>query len=106
MAYELGKKYYVVCRCMSEFITYRNTKIKQLDRNKLHYRILDFVFVDSPLKLRGCRNIHGVFYGNWKENPNIKEILETIQVNNYDAADPGHSIFPESVRQFYHKEFR
>lgn len=105
MAYELGKKYYVVCRSMSEFITYRNTKIKQLDRNNQQYRILDFVFVDTPIKLRGCRDIHGVFYGNWKQNPEIKEILETIHMNNF-GGQLGPYELPESILEFYNKELK
>lgn len=101
MSYQSGKPYFVICRSMSEFITYRNIKIKKLEEAGERYTSLDFIFVGDLTRIRGYRNVHGAFYGNWKLNPNIKEILETLHYMNSDTEFQ----LPESIRQYYFKEF-
>lgn len=101
MNYENGKPFFVVCRNMSEFITYRNAKIKEYTDKKIPYRTLDFVFVGEVWHLRGHINVHGTFYGNWKLNPNIKDIIEAL---HYSGRDIQFKL-PESILEFYHKEF-
>lgn len=38
----------------------------------------DYVYVDSPVRLRGIQDPHGVFVGRWKERLDISEIVETL----------------------------
>ncbi len=40
----------------------------------------DYVFVSSPDILRGTRDPHGVFVGNWLGRPDIYEIVEALMM--------------------------
>ena len=40
----------------------------------------DYVIVNDPLKLRGTRDPHGVFVGNWLGRPDILEIVEDLMI--------------------------
>ena len=40
--------------------------------------ISHYVYVDSPSKLRGYNDPHGVFIGTWRSRSDIKEIVETL----------------------------
>ena len=37
-----------------------------------------YVYVSSPDSLRGVKNPHGVFVGNWKTRTDILEIVEAL----------------------------
>jgi hypothetical protein len=38
----------------------------------------DYVYVSSPDTLKGVRDPHGVFVGNWRDRPDIYEIVQTL----------------------------
>jgi hypothetical protein len=40
--------------------------------------ISHYVYVDSPSRLRGYNDPHGVFIGTWRSRSDIKEIVETL----------------------------
>jgi hypothetical protein len=40
--------------------------------------ISHYVYVDSPSRLRGLNDPHGVFIGTWRSRNDIKEIVETL----------------------------
>jgi hypothetical protein len=40
----------------------------------------DYVYVSSPDKLKGIRDPHGVFVGNWLGRPDILEIVEALML--------------------------
>ncbi len=40
----------------------------------------DYVYVSSPDSLRGVRDPHGVFVGNWLGRPDIFEIVEALML--------------------------
>lgn len=39
-----------------------------------------YVYVSSPDTLRGARDPHGVFVGNWMDRPDILEIVEALMI--------------------------
>lgn len=38
----------------------------------------DYVYLDSPLKLRGVQDPRGVFIGTWRDRPDIEELVEAL----------------------------
>ena len=45
--------------------------------------ISNYVYVDSPSRLRGLNDPHGVFIGSWRSRNDIKEIVETLLQRSY-----------------------
>ena len=42
----------------------------------------DYVIVSSPDKLRGSRDPHGVFVGNWLGRPDIFDIVQALMISS------------------------
>ena len=40
----------------------------------------EYVYVDSPVKIRGFAEPHGVFIGTWRERKDMEEIFQTLLV--------------------------
>lgn len=97
MKYKFGQKIFVVTGNKAEFIVYRNKTLKEVANFGKHYRISDIVYVHDPMTLKGCRDVHGVFYGNWKKHPNIIEIIHQIIICN-SASTVNLS---DCIRNFY-----
>jgi hypothetical protein len=38
----------------------------------------DYVYLDSPLKLRGVQDPRGVFIGTWRDRPDIEELVDAL----------------------------
>lgn len=51
-------------------------------------RLSDYRYVDSPVDLKGYRNPHGVFIGNWIYRLNIRDILTQLKIAS-DTINPG-----------------
>ena len=101
MAYEYGKRFFVITRSKGEFEAYRRKAIQLCQENRQPYKIMDFVHVISVNRLKGHRNINGVFYGNWKNHPEIEQIIiELMMMNKLDDKD-----IPKIIKEFYYKEF-
>jgi hypothetical protein len=62
---------YVIAGSWNEFDVYRA-------RCSAGGNISHYVFANDPYKLRGIRNPHGVFFGSWRNRPDIKEIVEQL----------------------------
>lgn len=47
----------------------------------------NFVYVSGPEVFRGWREVHGVFYGTFRERPDIRDIVREIRrINNIDPS--------------------
>jgi len=97
MKYKYGGKIFVVTGNKAEFMVYRNKTLKEVANYGEHYRISDIIYVAQPITLKGCRDVHGVFYGNWKQHPYIIDIIHQIVICN--SATPTN--LPDCIRNFY-----
>jgi hypothetical protein len=63
------ERYYVITKDSSEFLDFLSYK-SHADRARYEY-----IRIYHSDHLRGILDPHGCFYGNWKENPDIRNIL-------------------------------
>ena len=76
----MNSKYYVVCGNYNEFNDFIHNKILELYNKKgeTSLSLSHFVYVDSVEKIKGVHDPRGWFYGTWKNNPNIEDIMITL----------------------------
>ena len=72
----MSGKYYVVCGNRNEFNEFIKRKAFELfGQGNTSISLSQFVHVDSVEKIRGIHEPTGWFYGTWKNNPNIEDIM-------------------------------
>ncbi len=72
----MNGKYYVVCGNRHEFDYFINQKALDLfGKGNDSISLSHFVYVDGADRIKGISNPTGWFYGNWKNNPKIEEIM-------------------------------
>ena len=72
----MNGKYYVVCGNYNEFSHFIQQKSLELfGQGDTSISLSNFVYLDSAEKLRGVAEPTGWFYGTWKNNPNIEDIM-------------------------------
>ena len=65
--------YYVIAGNKKEFEKYCLERLHPIDRA--------LIFVSKPETLEHVYNPDGVFYGSWKDRPDIEKILEILAAN-------------------------
>ena len=81
----MDMKYYVIAGTKEQFDRFINFKSLELwSAGKTDVSLSHFVYVDSIDKLRGVRNPHGWFYGNWMNRDNIREIVKQLFISTDD----------------------
>jgi hypothetical protein len=68
---------WVVCGNIAEFEKYVNLKCKSTSEIISRYRYLFF----TP-NLYGLTEVHGVFYGSWRQREDIDDIISQISIIN------------------------
>jgi hypothetical protein len=76
----MSEKYFVICGKYEEFVELRRRKCEELSKKGETISFSHFVYVDRPEKLKGYSDPKGFFYGTWRENPHIKDIVITLRV--------------------------
>lgn len=61
-----------------DWITSKIASIISNSQNLMYVARSNFIYVDSPLKLWGIQDPHGVFIGTWRERKDIKLVVETL----------------------------
>ena len=75
----MNEKYYVVCGNYNEFSDFIHKKsIELYNQGQTSISLSHFVHVDRADKLMGVFDPIGWFYGTWKNNPNIEEIMISL----------------------------
>ena len=75
---KMNEKIYVVAGTRWEANEWIMQDIEKKYPNDPSVTISNYVYVDSPNKLRGLNDPHGVFIGTWRSRNDIKEIVETL----------------------------
>jgi len=81
-------KIFVVTGTYSEFRQFMHKKLDELwkqyseEGRIFNLSMSDFVYVNSTETLRGHRNIHGYFYGTFRNRPDLRDIVRFIRRTN------------------------
>jgi hypothetical protein len=76
-------KIFVIAGTGEEARRWINSNIeKRAKRGETTYSLSDYCYVASPDKLRGIRDPHGVFVGNWLGRPDIFDIVQTLMMQS------------------------
>jgi hypothetical protein len=76
MNYEYGKPFFIIAGNTREALDWFDKTFKSGD----NFNYADFHVVNNTNSLRGLTDINGIFVGNWKQRPDIKDII--IQLKN------------------------
>ena len=81
-------KIFVVAGNLVEFKQFMHKKLDQLwkeynEQGKIfNISMSNFVYVSSLDSLAGHRNIHGYFYGTFRNRPDLRDIVRHIRLRN------------------------
>jgi hypothetical protein len=84
MAYTMGQKFLVVCRTRQEFQDYMSKLFLELKAKDQPYSTNDFIFVNCVSRIRGMRDLTGVFVGTWYEIPDIHGLILAMWPSVHD----------------------
>lgn len=94
----MSDKYYVVAGNLREFSEFIKKKaIEIFNQGNTSVSLSNFVYVDSPIKLKGYSNPHGWLVGNWRQQPQILEILQQILISYVTVPAP------DNIRKAYNE---
>jgi hypothetical protein len=86
-------KIYVVAGTGEEARRWINSNIeKRAKSGETTYSLSDYVYVSNADKLKGIRDPHGVFVGNWMSRADIYEIVQTLIWSSFHANQKLHDI--------------
>lgn len=77
----MTSKTYVIAGTRQEADYWIAQKIQSLissSTNLMYVARSNYIYVDSPIRIRGIQDPHGVFIGNWKLRADILEIVQTL----------------------------
>jgi hypothetical protein len=75
-------KIYVVAGTGEEARRWINSNIEKRAKIGMPYSLSDYVYVANADKLRGIRDPHGVFVGNWLGRPDIFDIVHQLMLSS------------------------
>jgi hypothetical protein len=82
----VSDKYFIITGTFQEFVEFRKKKWEELSKKGETIYFSHFVHVDRPEKLKGYSDPKGFFYGTWRQNPNLKDILITLRLQYTDGS--------------------
>ena len=92
-------KIFVVAGTLAEFKQFMHKKLDQLwkeysEQGRIfNLSMSNFVYVSSIESLAGHRNIHGYFYGSFRNRPDLKDIVRHIRLRN--GLPEGEQLIPD-----------
>jgi len=87
-----SSKLFIVTGTRQEFEFFIRKKADDLVKDGYSISLSDFVCVTSPLTLQGHRNVHGWFYGSYRQRKDLREIVMQIRLTNNIPS--GEAILP------------
>jgi hypothetical protein len=77
-----SEKLFVITGNRQEFEFFIRKKADDLVKTGYPISLSHFVYVTSSLTLLGHRDVHGWFYGTYRQHPDIKDIVMRIRLAN------------------------
>jgi hypothetical protein len=77
-----SSKLFIVTGNRQEFEFFIRKKADALVKDGYSISLSDFVYVSSSLTLLGHRNVHGWFYGSYRQRADLNDIVTQIRVTN------------------------
>ena len=72
---------FVIAGNYNEATIWINETIKKKEKSGVWSYPSEYAYVSNVDKIRGYRNPHGVFYGTWRQRPDIKIIMEQLYIS-------------------------
>ena len=72
---------FVIAGNYNEATIWINETIKKKEKSGVWSYPSEYAYVSNVDKIRGYRNPHGVFYGTWRQRPDIKMIMEQLYIS-------------------------
>ncbi len=77
-----SEKLFIVAGNKREYDFFIRRKADELAKTGYPISLSHFVYVSSPDTLLGRRDIHGWFYGSYRQRADIKDIVMRIRIAN------------------------
>ena len=87
-----SEKLFIVTGNKREYDFFIRKKADDLVKDGYPISLSHFVYVSSPDVLRGQRDVHGWFYGSYRQRADLTEIVMQIRVSNNIPSN--HIILP------------
>lgn len=81
------KKIFVIAGNFAEFSFYRNKLVTKMIEEDLDFRIQDIVYFDSPMAIKGFRDVWGYKVGSWKSLKNLPNLQQHLAVTGSSLDD-------------------
>ena len=83
-----SEKLFIVAGSWQEYEYFIRRKADELVKTGYPISLSHFVYVSNVAILRGRRDIHGWFYGSYRQRTDLKDIVMQIRViNNIPSSD-------------------
>jgi len=83
-----SEKLFIVAGTWQEYTEFIRRKADELVKTGYPISLSHFVYVSNVYTLRGRRDIHGWFYGSYRQRTDLKDIVMQIRViNNIPYSD-------------------
>ena len=79
--YQENEMIFVIAGNHNEATFWINESIRKKQQNGVWSYPSEYTYVSDVDKIRGYRNPHGVFYGSWRQRPDIKMIMEQLYIS-------------------------
>ena len=87
-----SEKLYIIAGNRQEFEFFIRKKADDLVKDGYPISLSHFVYVSSPETLLGHRDVHGWFYGSYRQRKDLRDIVMQIRVINNIPSN--HIILP------------
>jgi hypothetical protein len=87
-----SEKLYIVAGNRQEYDFFIRKKADELSKTGYPISLSHFVYVTSSLTLLGNRDVHGWFYGSYRQRKDLRDIVMQIRVSNNIPSN--HIILP------------
>ncbi len=77
-----SEKLFIVAGTWQEYNEFIRRKADELSKTGYPISLSHFVYVSSYATLRGQRNVHGWFYGSYRQRTDLQDIVMQIRVTN------------------------
>jgi hypothetical protein len=100
---KMNKKIYVVGGTHIQAMDWiKNHAGKRFASGDTSVSLSDYIIIDSVNSLRGKRNVHGFFVGDWRKRPDILELIEALILSEENYVNLRLEKLHEEIRKERH----
>ena len=89
----MNEKIFIIAGNVEQATNFRKKKIEQMVANGDDVSLSNFVIVHGPESFRGWNEVHGFFWGTYRDRPDIRDIVREIKRIN--GLHPSETVIPQ-----------